>query len=95
MNRVRISTSVDGDALEACRRQLRTSDSKLIDRALAALLEALESEREQAALDSMPYDEDPDLSWTAPVGPDLPYDGDVPPDVQRLAAARRRRRAKA
>lgn len=36
-----------------------------------------------------PVSDDPDLTWTAPVGPDLPYDGDVPAEVRRLAARRR------
>lgn len=93
MGRVRLSTTVDGERLETCRRLIGTSDSKLIDRALTALLEQIEREKEEEALDVYPYEDDPDLSWEAPQGPDLPYEGTVPADVLRLAAIRRRRRA--
>ncbi len=41
---------------------------------------------------ALPYEEDPDRSWVAPAAPGLPYDGTVPPDVERLAAARRKLR---
>jgi hypothetical protein len=91
MKRVRISTTVDRDRLVVCRRLLGGKDSQLLDRALQALVNELESERELAALEAHPYDDDPDLAWEAPPGPDLPYDGDVPKDVIRLAARRRRR----
>lgn len=91
MSRERISTTVDRDRLAACRRLLGTSDSKLFDQALAVLLDELEGDRERQALGVMPYDEDTDLAWEAPEVPGLPYDGEVPEDVQRLAAARRRR----
>ena len=90
MTRVRISTTVDGTRLAAARSKLGVPDSVIVDRALAALLDELEAERERQALDAMPYEEDPDLSWGAPRAPGLAYDGTVPPDVQRLAAARRR-----
>ncbi len=90
MTRVRISTTVDGERLEACRRLAGGRDARLIDRALALLLDTLEADREQAALEAMPYHDDPDLSWEAPSGPVLPYSGEVPVDVKRLAAARRR-----
>ncbi len=92
MNRVRISTTVDARALAECRRLLDVPDSRLIDRALEALRAQVEAERELAALEAEPYEEDPALSWSAPPGPDLPYDGEVPRDVVRLAARRRRRR---
>ncbi len=91
MSRERISTTVDRDRLVRCRRLLGTSDSKLFDQALAALLDELEGARERQALGAMPYDEDTDLAWEAPEAPSLPYDGEVPQDVQRLAAARRRK----
>ena len=94
MSRVRISTTVDRERLELCRRLMGTNDSALIDRALTALLDALEAEREQEALDAMPYEADAELSWVAPDGPDLPYEGEIPPAVQRLAAERRRQRAR-
>ncbi|MGH9302976.1 MAG: hypothetical protein ACRDZ5_01035 [Acidimicrobiales bacterium] len=89
MTRVRISTTVDRDRLVACRRLLGTSDSRLIDRALACLLEELENEREIRALEAMPYDDDLDLAWTDTPLPNLPYDGQVPEDVRRMAQARR------
>ncbi len=91
MGRERISTTVDRDRLVACRRLLATSDSKILDQALASLLDRLEGEQERQALGAMPYHEDGDLAWEAPEVPGLPYDGEVPEDVQRLAAARRRR----
>lgn len=91
MARVRISTTVDGQQLAAARRLLPGTDSRLIDRALAALVEQLEAGREREALASQPYGDDPDLTWEAPPGPDLPYDGDIPEDVVKLAQRRRRR----
>ncbi len=90
MARVRISTTVDAEQLARCRRLSGVTTSKLVDRALRVLADELEREREVAALERLPYEEDSDLSWEAPAGPDLPYDGDVPADVRRLAAARRR-----
>ncbi len=95
MPRERISTTVDRERLALCRRLVGTNDSVLIDRALAALLDSLEAEREREALEAMPYDADPELAWVAPDGPDLPYDGEIPGAVKRLAAARRRQRARA
>ncbi len=92
MGRVRISTTVDATLLAACRQLLREPDSRIIDRALAALIEELEAQRELAVLEAHPYEQDPDLAWAAPPGPDLPYEGEIPPDVERLAAARRRSR---
>ena len=87
----RISTTVDAERLARCRRLLNVRDSTLMDRAIGALLDALEAEREVAALTAEPYESDPELVWSAPPGPDLPYDGPVPVAVQRLAAGRRRR----
>lgn len=90
MNRVRISTTVDRDQLTELRDRLGLHDSVLIDRALAALLEAIEAERERSALDAMPYGADPELAWLAPIGTDdIPYDGDIPEEIVRLADARR------
>ncbi len=88
MPRVRISTTTDADRLDELRRRLGVNDSSLIDRALGALLDALDAEREELALDAMPYDADPELAWEVPGGPALPYDGEVPEDVQRLAQNR-------
>lgn len=92
MNRVRISTTVDGGRLTLCRRLLAAPDSQLMDRALQALVNELEAERELAALEAHPYREDPDLSWTAPAGASLPYEGSVPEDVLLMAETRRRAR---
>lgn len=92
MTRVRISTTVDAERLRTCRRLLAVPDSKLIDRALALLIEEIEGRRELAVLEAQPYESDPELSWVVPAGPDLPYDGDVPADVLRLAESRRQRR---
>lgn len=69
MTRVRISTTVDGQTLAACRQLLGQSDSKLVDRALVALLHDLEARHELAALDAQPYEEDPDLAWEAAPAP--------------------------
>lgn len=90
MNRVRISTTVDGERLTACRNALGISDSRILDKALALLLDRLEEIREQEALRAMPYHEDTDLAWDVSVGPGLLYDGEVPEDVRRLAESRRR-----
>ena len=62
----------------------------MLDQALAALVAQLEAEHELAALTDHPYEDDPDLTWVAPPGPDLPYDGAVPADVMKLAQRRRR-----
>lgn len=91
MARARISTTVDAQRLHEVRRRLGLGDSEIMDRALIALIDCLEAERELAALTEMPYEEDPELAWHAPPGPDLPYEGAVPPDVLELAADRRRR----
>ena len=91
MKRERISTTVDGWRIHRCRELLGLKDSQLFDRALEALIEQVESHQELAALDAQPYEDDPDLMWEAPPGPDLPYDGEVPSDVRRAAAKRRRR----
>jgi len=93
MPRVRISTTVDAERLETVRRALGMADSRILDRALDALIEVLEAEQEEAALAAHPYDDDPDLAWEAPPGPALPYDGEVPAEVLRLAAQRRRQSA--
>ena len=90
MARTRISTTVDAQRLADARRQLAVSDSELIDRALAALIDVVQAERERTALAEWPYEDDPQLAWQAPVGPDLPYDGDIPSGVVQLAAERRR-----
>lgn len=68
---------------------LPVADSELVDRALAALIREVDGRREVAAIAQLPYEDDPDLAWQAPPGPDLPYEGGVPEEVQRLAAQRR------
>lgn len=90
MTRVRISTTVDAQCWATARRLLGGSNSQIVDRALVALIEQLEAEQERAALAALPYENDADLAWEAPPGPDLPYDGEVPADVLRLAEQRRR-----
>ena len=93
MNRARVSTTLDAARLDRARTLSGLSDSKLLDRALAVLIDDLERERELAALDRHPYDDDPELSsWQAAPAP-LPYDGDVPDAVIRLAEQRRVERA--
>lgn len=89
MKRVRVSATVDGERLATAARLTGTTGSRLLDLALAALIEQLESARELAALADRPYKDDPDLRWQAPPGPDLPYVGTVPDDVLALAQARR------
>ncbi|MGH8902019.1 MAG: hypothetical protein ACRDYA_10135 [Egibacteraceae bacterium] len=90
MTRVRISTTVDAQRWATARRLLGGSNSQIVDRALAVLVDQLEAEQERAALAALPYEDDADLTWEAPPGPDLPYDGEVPADVLRLAEQRRR-----
>ncbi len=89
MGRTRISTTVDEGRLAAARARFDGPDSALMDRALELFLRQFDAERERAALAAAPYDEDPDLAWSAPDGPPLPYDGEVPDEVLRLAAERR------
>ena len=94
MTRVRISTTVDGERLRSTRALSGRPDSELFDRAPRLFIETDEAERERAALRALPYDEDPTrqpsiLGAAAFVA--LPYDGDVPADVLRLAAERRAR----
>lgn len=92
MNRVRVSTTVDQERLNAARRLLREPDSRIIDRALKALINELEGEAEVRALQSHPYENDPDLAWEVSEEPALPYDGEVPKEVLARARSRRRRR---
>lgn len=91
MSRTRVSTTVDAERIAQCRAALGVSDSELLDRALAALLRELVGAQERRALEAAPYEDDPELAWQAPPGPDLPYDGPVPEEATRLAAQRRGR----
>ena len=86
---MRISTTVDGERLQRCRTLLGVADSEIVDRALAVLLDELVADSEVAAMEALPYEDDADLTWHAPSGPDLPYDGEVPAEVDALARRRR------
>ena len=92
MARVRLSTTVDGQKLATCRRMLGIPDSQITDRALESLAREVEARADIAAIEAYPYDDDPDLSWETPPGPDIPYDGEVPQEVLDLAATLRLRR---
>ena len=92
MDRARVSTTVDATVLRRARDLVPGPDSRLLDRALLALIDQLEKEGERAPLVTHPYNDDGDLAWQAPAGPDLPYDGDVPEEVIRLARRRRNTR---
>ena len=94
MTRVRVSTTVDAHNWQTARRLLDAPSSQIVDRALAALIDQLETARERAALAESPYEDDPDVAWDAPPAPALAYEGDVPLDVLRLAKQRRSRRGK-
>lgn len=89
MSRTRVSTTVDGERLARARELFDGPDSELLDRALELLVRRLDAQRERAALAAAPYEDDDELAWQAPPGPDLPYDGDVPDDVLALARERR------
>lgn len=95
MARVRVSTTVDREVLRTTRQRLGARDSELFDRALLALLDQLDAAAEATALDAAPYHEDEDLQLPEPElgAEELPYDGEVPPEVVELAERRRRRRA--
>jgi hypothetical protein len=87
---MRISTTVDADRLRRARSLAGLADSDLFDQALVLFLSAVEGERERAILREQPYHDDPELQLPEPdVDADLPYDGEVPDEVLRLAAERR------
>ncbi len=89
MSRARVSTTVDGERLARARALFDGPDSELLDRALELLVRRLDAQREQAALAALPYEDDAELSWEAPPGPALPYEGDVPEEVLEIARERR------
>jgi hypothetical protein len=89
MARVRISTTVDDGLWAAALRLVGGPGSRVVDRALTALIQQLEREHEVEALASRPYEADGDLDWQAPFGPDLAYDAAVPADVSELVQRRR------
>jgi hypothetical protein len=93
MKRVRVSTTVDEPLLASARKLLRgVPDSRLIDRALQALIDSVEAAAEIRGLERFPYEDDPGLSFTGVGEPPLPYDDEVPKEVLAMARARRRRR---
>ena len=95
MNRVRLSTTVDGQALAKARRLNIGSDAELVDAALKALIRDLEAERDLAALDVWPYADDAELDMPEALRDHvdaLPYLGSIPADVERLAQLRRAQR---
>ena len=81
---------MDAERLERCRRLLGETDSVLVDRALKALIDELQSVEEIRALERAPYEEDPELAWDVSEPP-LPYEGKIPPEVVAKAKRRRRR----
>ncbi len=95
MVRVRISTTVDSERWATARRLVDAPGSQIVDQALAALIDRIERDHEQAVLAAHPYESDQDLTWQAPTGTGLPYDGSVPSDVRELADRRRRAKLKA
>jgi hypothetical protein len=95
MNRLRISTTVDGSVLERARKLSGVRDAEMFDAAMLALINQIQGERELEALRSWPYADDVELAMPeAP--PDsldaLPYSGEVPPELMKLAMARRAKR---
>ena len=85
-----LSTTADQELLALARKLSGQPDDVLIDRALAAFIDRLQTTNERRALAEMPYEDDPDLVMGhAPAMPDLPYDGEVPLHVRHLAARRR------
>lgn len=89
MSRTRVSTTVDEERLARARELFDGPDSALLDRALELLVRRLDAQRERAALAAAPFEDDDELTWQAPPGPDLPYEGDIPDDVVELARERR------
>lgn len=91
---MRVSTTVDGTRLARARALFAGRDADMLDRALAALIDEIETEREIAALRVHPYEDDPMLDLPLmPLPDELSYDGEVPPHVLELARRRRARHA--
>ena len=93
--RTRVSTTVNNDWLIAARSKTGLPDSQLIDLALSALLERVERDAEDRALNESPHPLDDDLAalptgWPAEAPPLDGYDGSVPDDVVALFAERKR-----
>lgn len=92
MQRVRISTTVDGGLLRRARHLAGMRDSDLFDKALESVVRELNIERERAALERFPYTADAELLMPEPPGDsqnELAYDGKVPKRVRQLAEKRR------
>jgi hypothetical protein len=92
MARLRISTTVDGAVLERARELSGVRDGEMFDAAMRALINQILGERELEALRFWPYADDVEL--TMPDAPPdtsdaLPYSGEVPPELIKLAKARR------
>ena len=87
--RVRISTTIDEGRLEEARRRTGSRDSELLDRALVALLDLLDTEAELAAIAAAPYESDPELAMPRADPTEEDYLGSVPVAVRRLAKKRR------
>jgi hypothetical protein len=95
MTRVRISTTVDADALQAARMRLGRRDSEVLDEALGALLDALDAEDDAAALARAPYEDGVELVFPpGSVDDECFPERDGPADVVELAQHRRARRAR-
>jgi hypothetical protein len=92
MDRMRISTTVDGISLTHARALFAGRDAEMLDRALGALIDELETQREITALRAHPYENDPMLDLPLMESPDAPYDGAVPAHVVALAQKRRAER---
>lgn len=91
MNRVRVSTTIDGDRLSRARELTSVRDSELFDLAIDALLQALIARRETEAIGRFPYHADPELHMGRGAGDadnELDYTGGVPPEVRALAKKR-------
>ena len=88
VKRVRVATTVDAHRVTALR-LLGAPSSEIVDRALAALIDQLETAHEREVLTALPYEDDSDLAWEAAADQSLPYEADVPADVVRLAKQRR------
>jgi hypothetical protein len=94
MTRARISTTVDAEKLADARARFGGRDADLFDQALELWLRTELIEHERRAILARPYDDDPDLrvQTTEHTIADLPYDGEPPESVRRLAELRRKKR---
>lgn len=70
MSRTLLTVSIDEGAYRRCREHFHGTDSELLDRALTALAEALESEHELRVLDALPFEDELES-----------YEGPIPAEV--------------